>query len=204
MAEANQTQDTPQFPQKPGFRAVDLSIPVDQLPRWIVLLSVVLLIVPLLPYALLYGVGDLLSAFDNIVPMLLGFIALIIAHEAVHAIGWKYASGLPWSNFTFGIIWKALAPYCHATAPMQVQPYRIGAAAPGVVTGLLPWLLALIMRDPTLMIVSAVMISAAVGDIYVLTTLHDLPGDAEVLDHPSHAGCVVYLPHASDTDIAPA
>lgn len=169
-------------------------MPLTALPRPLVPISLALLLLPLLPYGLLYGVDALLSGFNNFLVMLAAFIFLIIAHEAVHAIGWKFASGLPWSAFTFGVVWQALAPYCHATKPMQLRPYRIGAALPGIVTGVVPWLLGLLLQDPTLTIISAVMISAAVGDIYVLWTLRGLPAGTEVLDHPNQAGCIVYLP----------
>lgn len=176
-------------------REVDLSVPVEKLPAWVWLLSVGLLIGSLIPYGVLYGVPDILGGLLN--PLLLPlFVLLIVAHEVVHAIGWKVSSGLAWRDFKFGFLWKSLSPYCHAKKPMPVMAYRIGAALPGIVTGVLPLLVALLTGDGTLAVISAVMISAAVGDIYVLWSVRNVPDNAELIDHPSQAGCIALIPDA--------
>lgn len=174
-------------------KTLDLSVPIHLLPGWVYVLSLILVILPIVPYALVYGLPYFFGNGFGLwqIPAIL---VLIVAHEGVHAIGWKFASGLPWSNFTFGIAWKALAPYCHATARMSATAYRIGAILPLMVTGILPWALALLAGDAGWTFMSAIMISAAVGDIYVLWTLRDIPADALVQDHDAHAGCMVYLP----------
>lgn len=175
------------------MQTLDLSVPLDKLPLWVYGLSAALIVVPLLPFGLLYGAEYLLKNAANML-LLPIFIALVLLHEVCHAIGWKFAGGLRWSNFKFGFSWKGLAPYCHATVPMNVQGYRFGAALPGIVTGVVPLIIGTITADAGLTFVSAVMISAAVGDIYVLWTLRNIPPYAQVIDHPSNAGCLVLLP----------
>jgi hypothetical protein len=172
-------------------REVDLSVPIIKLPVWVWVLSIVLFIVPLLVYGLLHPVqiGEWFSLTSVVY-----LIVLIIVHEGIHAIAWKYASGLPWSQFKFGIDKKSLSPYCHATAPMDVRAYRIGGGAPLVLVGILPYVISLLNGSSQLAFLSAVMISAAVGDIFVLWTLRNVPDDALCVDHPSQAGCIVYLP----------
>jgi hypothetical protein len=181
------------YPKKKNMREVDYSLPFDQLPFWLVPLSLILLFLPLLPLLLVDGIQALV--FQTwawwMLPLM---IILILAHEAVHAIAWKLASGLSWSQFKFGFSWKGLAPYCHATAPMGVTPYRIGTVMPAIITGLLPLLLAYAIWSPPLMLLSGFMISAAVGDIFVLWTLRNVPENAQLLDHPSQVGCIAYLP----------
>jgi len=174
-------------------REVDLSVPIIRLPVWVWILSVVLLILPLLAFGLLHPttLGNWRS-----IETILYLILLVIAHEIVHAVAWKFASGLPWSRFSFGIDKKSLSPYCHAEAPMEVRAYRIGAGAPLVVVGILPYVVALLTADSRLALLSAALISAAVGDIYVLWSLRGVPDGALCLDHPSQAGCIVYLPEA--------
>jgi hypothetical protein len=173
-------------------RQLDLSVPVHQLPRWVYILSGVLMFAPLIPYVYLYGLLTLLYGM-NPTAILLGFIALIVLHEAIHAIGWKLASGLPWSVFTFGFAWRGLAPYCHAKAPMGVNAYRIGGILPLIFTGLLPWLVGLAIGDATITVLGSLLIAGAVGDIYVLQSLRNVPASAQVIDHESNAGCVVLL-----------
>jgi len=172
-------------------REVDLSVPIIKLPAWVWILSIVLFVAPLFIFARLHPlhVGDWFT-----VRTIIYLIILIVVHEGIHAIAWKYASGLPWSQFKFGIDKKSLSPYCHAEALMDIQAYRIGGAAPLVVVGIVPFILALFNADSLLALLSAVMISSAVGDIFVLWTLRNVPDGALCLDHPTQAGCIVYLP----------
>lgn len=176
-----------------NMKTMDLSVPLNKLPIWIYGLSVALWLLPMIPFVMLYGIPYFLSNAFNLI-ILPGFIVLVILHELFHAIGWKYAGGLKWSKFKFGFSWRGLAPYCHATAPMHVRAYRFGAALPGIVTGVVPLMIGTLMGDAPLTFVSAVMISAAIGDIYVLWTLRNVPDYAQVVDHPSNAGCLVLLP----------
>lgn len=171
-------------------REVDLSVPIHKLPLWVWVLSFILFLLPLLLYRLIYSVD--LSAFFNLwtLPAL---VVLIVTHELIHAAAWKFASGLHWSHFKFGIDRRTLSPFCHAKAPMGVTAYRIGAGAPLLIVGIIPYIAALVVASPWLAGLMAMMISAAVGDIFVLWTLRNLPDDALVLDHPSQAGCIAYL-----------
>src|SRR5690349_18802183 len=92
-------------PKEKNMREVDYSLPFDKLPFWLAPLSIVLLLLPLLPLMIVEGIGALISQTWAwwLLPMM---IVLILAHEAVHAIAWKLASGLDWSQFKFGFSWK--------------------------------------------------------------------------------------------------
>jgi hypothetical protein len=171
----------------------DRSVPLTELPSWVYMLSFVLFVVPIVPAVLVWGIGRVWNEGFGWW-LLAGLLILVVVHEGVHALGWKFASRLPWSAFRFGIIWRALAPYCHATEAMNVQAYRIGGAAPLVVTGILPLIYGYLVASNGWVVMGAIAISAAVGDIFVLWTLRDLPADALVRDHSQNAGCIVYLP----------
>ncbi len=177
-------------PDLSNRREVDLSVPILQLPRWVWILSVALLIVPLLVFVGLHGLvwGEMFNA-----QTVLWILILILAHEGVHAIAWKVSSGLAWSQFKFGIDKKSLSPYCHATAPMDIQAYRIGGGAPLVVTGILPFIFALVAGSAMWAFVGAALISAAVGDIFLLWSLRHVPAGSLCVDHPTQMGCIVYL-----------
>jgi hypothetical protein len=172
-------------------RELDLAVPLNRLPFWVWILSILLFLVPVLLYRVFHNAT--LTDFFNLGVLLL-LIPLIVGHELIHAIGWKVTSGLPWSAFSFGIDRKTLSPYCHANAPMDIGAYRIGGAAPLVVVGIIPYVFALVIGNAALALVMAIMISAAVGDIFILWTLRNVPPGSVVLDHPSKAGCIVYLP----------
>lgn len=173
-----------------NMRVVDKSVPMQNLPMWVWIFSLVALGVPLIPL-LFTGLSFTETISWWLLPL---FILFIIFHEAVHAIAWKYASGLAWSDFKFGVQWKTFTPYCHAKEPMPIRAYRIGAVAPGIVTGLLPYIVALIIGSPGLLFVAAALISGAAGDAYILWLLRDVPDDALVKDHDTNAGAWVYYP----------
>lgn len=156
---------------------------------------------PLLPYWLLYGFKPFWSSISRadsgiFLPL---FIALILAHEGAHAIGWKFAGQLDWSQFTFGFQWKTLSPYCHAKAPMPARAYRIGAILPSIVTGFLPWLMGLLRADAILAFTGALMIAVAFGDVMVVWIIRAVDSNAMVLDHASNAGCYVQDGNADAT-----
>jgi hypothetical protein len=176
-------------------QGTEYAVALDNLPFVLVPLNIALLLVPLALFALVHPQ----SSFNSFLSLWLipGLVVGVLLHEAVHAIFWKVSSGLAWSQFTFGFKWEALAPYCHAKAPMPLRPYRIGALAPAVLTGLLPWLVALWIDSAPLALLGAVLISAAIGDFYVLWLLRDVPAEADVRDHPEKAGGIVYLPDSS-------
>jgi hypothetical protein len=159
------------------------------------LYSLLLLALPITLFMLVYGWSRFWNnAFSlDFIALLLIFIAAVILHEAIHAVGWKVFGGLAWSDLTFGIDRKTLSPYCHARAPMRAQAYRIGAALPGILTGIVPALVGIVFADAALTLLSAVMVSAAVGDALVLWVIRDVPPQAWVLDHPKNAGCYVKL-----------
>lgn len=172
-------------------REVDLSVPILRLPLWVWILSVVLFVLPLVIFWQFHPLvwGDMFN-----LQTIFWIIVLVIVHEGVHAIAWKVTSGLAWSQFKFGIDAKSLSPYCHATAPMDIQAYRIGGGAPLVVVGVVPFIYALAVGRALWAFLSAVLISAAVGDIYVLWSLRQVPAGSLCADHPSQAGCIVYVP----------
>ncbi|MGQ9888531.1 MAG: DUF3267 domain-containing protein [Aggregatilineales bacterium] len=180
------------FTPPPGAR--DVSIPLDVVLRRALLPALSLLLIPLAVFAWLWGVDLLLNALTSLESLalaLLGFALLIVAHELVHAIGWVVFGRLPLSAIRFGVDRKTLSPYACALLPMPAGAYRVGAALPLLVTGVVPWLLALLTGSGALAVVSALLISGAVGDLLVLSVIRSVPAQARVIDHPSNAGCLV-------------
>lgn len=168
----------------------DLSVSTVTILLHAIWMTVLFLVVPLIPFSLIWSRDPLLTSFLN--PMIiLPALILVIIHELLHAIGWKLAGDLSFQDFKFGIAWKTLSPYCHATQPMSAHAYRIGAILPGILLGILPIIVATLIGDGFLAILGALLTAGAVGDVYVLWLLRDVPSDAMVIDHPSRAGCIV-------------
>jgi hypothetical protein len=138
----------------------------------------------------LYAATD---AFFNapLVPLLV-FVAGVVAHEALHALAWKAASGLPWREIRLGFQWKTLTPYAHARAPMTARAYRVGAATPGVVLGLVPAAVGLATGGGGWMLFGLLFTLAAGGDALILWLLRGVAPGRLVEDHPARAGCYVW------------
>ncbi len=155
-------------------------------------LSLGLLFICLVPYLLLWGPASLVDGMGAlglwVIPVLL---AAIVVHELLHGLGWKFFGGLSWSAIKFGFHWKALMPYAHARVPMTARAYRWGGALPGLVTGVLPVLIALALGQPVLLLLGGFLLMAAVGDMPILWAIRQVPAAAKVLDHPSLPGCLV-------------
>lgn len=172
----------------------DVSIPLEELMQTALRDAVLLLVVPLLIHLVMWGIGEPFAQILRGEVLLLALptvLVFIVAHEIIHAVTWKFLSGLPWSQIQFGFDRATLSPYCHATSPMTARVYRIGAAMPGILTGLLPLVYGLVMASAPWTLLGAFMTSAAVGDLYVLRAIKDVPGHARVIDHPKNAGCYV-------------
>lgn len=153
-------------------------------------MTLLFLILPLIPFAWIWGLAPLTSALSNPV-IILPALMLVGVHELLHAVGWHFAGQIGWREFHFGISWKTLSPYCHTRRPMSVRAYRIGTILPGIVLGIVPIIIATLNGDAILAILGGIMTAGAVGDVYVLWLIRNLPAKAQVLDHPSRVGCTL-------------
>lgn len=124
--------------------------------------------------------------------LLVGLIALIPVHEGLHALGLIWTTKLPPSSFRFGMMWKALTPYCHCKVPVNVRHYLIMGLFPLVVTGSISIAALLAFPSDALGTFTGAALAACVGDIWMAMTLRKFPKDAMVRDCPSDIGYDVY------------
>ncbi len=119
------------------------------------------------------------------------FLASIVVHELLHAIGYVYVGKASWKQVKFGFSWKGLAPYAHCRVPMKLAQYRISVMLPGIVLGILPAVFGLVVGNFWLSFFGVLMLMAAGGDLAVLLAVRKVPPTATVRDHDSMAGCEV-------------
>lgn len=131
----------------------------------------------------------------SLVALLVG----IVVHEAIHGITWKVAARKPASAIRFGFHWKTLTPYAHCSESMPARAYRIGAAMPLLLLGVLPALAGIVWGSGGVMAFGLFFTFAAGGDMLILWLLRDVQPDALVEDHPVRAGCYVLLPAEGET-----
>ncbi|MBP1654599.1 MAG: hypothetical protein H6Q28_1155 [Bacteroidetes bacterium] len=190
----------PTFP--PGGREVVMSFGRINLLAIPVGLAVVLL--SLLPFTFLWGfarLGEGMAGFFALTSFLPAVIVGIVVHEVLHGITWALAGHRPLSSIRFGFNVSTLTPYAHFTEPLPATPYRLGAAMPGLVLGVIPVVIALATGNGWLAGFGTLFLVAASGDIIILWMLRDVPASSTIQDHPSKPGCIVYDadPSASGT-----
>jgi len=122
-----------------------------------------------------------------------GFLLIfgILLHELIHMFAWSLFARKSLGAFKLGFQWKALTPYAHCKEPMDIRPYRIGAFAPGLLLGILPWLISLFTGDILLMAFGFLYTVAASGDFLILWLIRDIKPNTLVEDHPTNAGCYI-------------
>lgn len=145
------------------------------------------------PHWLLWNENPISAAFDPIgtLVMLGIFVAGVVLHEGIHGISWMLAGRLKPSDIKYGVLWSALTPYAHPKVPISARAYRIGAAMPGILLGVVPSLAGIITGSGFVSGWGAIFLSVACGDLLILLTIRSVPAEALVRDHPSRFGCEV-------------
>lgn len=169
----------------------DVSISMSEATSKSLLISIPTAIFQALPFFLLHGFP---ASPSNLNMSFYGFALLfgILAHELIHMIAWALFAKKPLSVFKLGFQWKTFTPYAHCKEPMDIRPYRIGSFAPGLLLGILPWLVSLFTGDLLLFIFGLLYTTAAGGDLLILWIIRNVKPNTLVEDHPSNAGCYVY------------
>lgn len=168
----------------------DLSVSTVTILLHAIWMTVIFLVVPLIPFSLIWSRDPLIATFTN-PDIILPALVLVAVHEIIHALSWKVVGGLSFRDFKFGIAWKTLSPYCHATKPMTARAYRVGAMMPGILLGLLPIVVGTLTGDGFLAVLGGLLTAGAVGDVYILWLVRHVPATTLVIDHPTRAGCIV-------------
>ncbi|NDJ52206.1 MAG: DUF3267 domain-containing protein [Chloroflexi bacterium] len=178
----------------------DRSVPMDEVARRLWWVQILMFVLFPIVYALIWQDNPLrlynadaptaYLPFEFPIPQLLliGTILVgIIIHEGLHAFGFMLG-GAKVRDIQFGIILEALAPYAHSRVPLRARSYAFAVLLPGLLTGLIPSLLALALGDVWLLWFGSFMFGAAVGDALILYLLTRESGNPLVLDHESQAG----------------
>ncbi len=152
-----------------------------------------------LPYVAIWGREAFGNAWetmrDHFLLALAVFAVGMVLHELIHGLSWTVFGKQPRSAIKYGFQVKTLTPYAHCVEPMDVRAYRLGAAMPGLIVGVLPWLAAVVSGNGAVLIFGFVFTLAALGDAMILWLIRDVAPGSLVLDHPTQAGCYVIDPN---------
>jgi len=153
-------------------------------------IAAILLLLIVVPYGAIHGpdqLGQIGRFFSNwlAIPALVGGV---VVHELLHGLTWAWAGNHSMASVTLGVQWKSLTPYAHISRPIPAHAYRLGAAMPLIVLGLLPYLASLVLVDGWLLGFSLVFTVAAAGDVLILGLIRHVDSDHWLKDHPTKAG----------------
>ena len=183
--------------ERQGYQKTDLTIGVVK--------ANLLALIVMLPFAVLSGavvlsrvsflsMAELMSPFDFLL-FLLVMLLLTAVHEGIHALTCAMFAKDHWKSIRFGVIWKALTPYCTCAQPMKRGQYILGAAMPTLVLGTGLTAAAALTGVFWVFILAIAMIFGGGGDFTLILKilLHRQRGkEAVYYDHPYECGVVVF------------
>lgn len=169
----------------------DLSVSLERANLIVLFIGIPFATVMFWAFSILHNAEKMETTWNTFVFLFIILIGIIL-HELIHGIGWVLFGKQSFSNIKFGVLWSALTPYAHLKVPIEVNAYRIGAFLPGLIVGIIPFILSLILGNGNLFWFGLLHTIAAGGDWIVLWMIRKLKPGTLVEDHPSRAGCLVF------------
>lgn len=170
----------------------EVVLPMSRVNALALLLIPVVMLFYSLPAWLLYGRDFFAMGWQELLAfpfsILLILLLSIIAHEGLHGLTWALFAKQGWQSIRFGIKWEVLTPYTHCKEPLGYWKYIIGGAMPGLLMGLIPYLVSLAFRYEWLFYVGAFNTIAAGGDMLSIYWIIRFPKTCRFRDHESEVG----------------
>ncbi|WP_162920091.1 DUF3267 domain-containing protein [Paenisporosarcina cavernae] len=152
-------------------------------------LSLLMTIVPLLLGFLFLGLTEsgVSGSFSlwSITTFIVVYFLLIVLHEAVHLVAFRFIGKVPWSSLDYGINWKLGVAYATTSQSIANRPLQGVLIAPLIVTGLLPFVYGVFFASPFWLISGCFLIGGAAGDVAMIKALRGYPANALVRDDPN-------------------
>ena len=146
-------------------------------------------------YLIYNPVGEAYLSLSEDIIFLSVLVLLIVLHEAIHGLTWGFFAKGHLKSIRFGVIWKALTPYCTCADPLTKWQYIIGSAMPTLILGPGLTAAATALGSWWLIILSVVMILSGGGDFLIILKvwLYKSPNkEALYYDHPYELGVVAF------------
>ena len=116
----------------------------------------------------------------------------VAVHELIHGFTWMWVTRSSFSHLRFGLLQGGV--YCHTDVPMNKRKYVVGALMPLLLLGVVPYIISLFVGSVWLMVLGAMMIGCAMGDVLIVWAIRKESPNTLVYDHPSEPGCMLYHP----------
>lgn len=164
--------------------------PMDLNKMAIVYMAVIGLLA-LMIYSFIWGI-QLEWQFSFFIKLCVLYIVGIVLHESFHAVGFFLFGKAAWDDVEFGLLPKHFVPYVHCKIPLAIRAYRIALLLPIAVTGILPLVIGMMIGKGILVFAAVLLMAGGIGDWLIFQRLRSFCADAQVEDHASAIGCIVY------------
>jgi Putative zincin peptidase len=120
-----------------------------------------------------------------------GILAGTYLHELIHMTSFRRIGKASKAGVGIGVHWKVLTPYAWCKEPISAAAYRWVAVLPGIVLGVIPFVVSLLVSEAWLAAWGVFFTLAASGDFLVLWLIRDLERATWIIDHTSRCGCAI-------------
>lgn len=113
-----------------------------------------------------------------------GFVLLIVLHEAFHLIGFWLFGKVPWDKMDYGVNLKLGVAYATTSLPIPNRSMKKALLLPFWMTGVLPMFIGFLIEFPMLVLLGAWLIAGAAGDFAMYKELRKVSNDSLIKDDP--------------------
>ena len=144
------------------------------------------------------GIFDSIPFWDFYLQLIFScalFLILVVIHELIHGFTWGCFAKNHFKSISFGIIWKAVTPYCTCSEPLKKWQYILGALMPTIILGLGLGIISIFSGSITLFFTAMFMFLGGGGDMLIVLKMLMYKSkykDTVFYDHPYECGLVVF------------
>lgn len=178
-----------------NLKKKDVTIPIEKACKKGFLTILPIFIVLIAGYYLIHGWYDWsLQPWKDYFIVVAIFIAGFLIHELIHALGWAKNSEGKWKSIRFGYDPNYLKIYCDCTEAIKIGTYRLFKILPIFITGLIPYLVGIIIGSFHLSIAGACLVAMCGVDLILVIMLKNENKDSYIIckDNPSIYGGEIY------------
>ncbi|MFF5996401.1 DUF3267 domain-containing protein [Lysinibacillus sp. KU-BSD001] len=143
-------------------------------------------------YSIIHQQLDFSFSLWGMLLWLIGYMVLIVLHEAFHLIGFLLFGHCKWSDLDYGVNLKLGVAYATTKKPLANYAMKKALLLPFWVTGVLPTALAIYYEHIGITMLGAFLMAGAIGDFYMYKELRKFPKDALIKDDPERPKLYVY------------
>lgn len=181
--------------QRNGYKEKALTIGILQVNVGAIIIMLPFVVLTAISYFNFNSIGTREISLRFSILLLPILLVLIVLHELIHGLVWGCFAKNHFHSIEFGVIWKALTPYCTCSEPMKKWQYMLGGAMPTLILGAGTAVIAVATSQLLLFYIAELMIFSGGGDfLIILKILLYRTGRKETVyyDHPYECGVVVF------------